>query len=223
MAVSNVPGAAQAAATGTVKPQPPETKNQPAQQPAAATAAVAADTFEKSNAPAAGVYTRDRSAIARLNQAKQAYLDNLQNMVTELLQQVSRNAMVTGEGPILSTTDASRIRGVWDLLVDNGDGTFSFAPNLSAEAQEALRARAAEDLGEDGFWGVNQTSQRILDFAKAVTGGNPAKIDRMREMAQAAFDSAAQMVGGQLPQISRDTYDAVMRGFDEWAAEAGVG
>ena len=77
-----------------------------------------------------------------------------------------------------------------------------------------------EDISEDGYYGVKKTSQRILDFAKAITGGDPSKIEKMREMAQQAFDSVRELMGGELPEISQQTYDAVMKGFDEWAAEA---
>ena len=74
------------------------------------------------------------------------------------------------------------------------------------------------DIAEDGYWGVSQTSQRILDFATALTGGDPDKIEEMRAAFQKGFKQAEKTWGGQLPDISQRTYDAVMKGFDDMAA-----
>ena len=67
------------------------------------------------------------------------------------------------------------------------------------------------------WWGVNQTSERILSFAKALTGGDPDKIEEMREAFEKGFKEATKSWGKELPEISQKTYDAVMKGFDEWA------
>ena len=41
---------------------------------------------------------------------------------------------------------------------------------------EATRAQAQADIADDGYWGVDQTSDRILDFAKALSGNDPEKL-----------------------------------------------
>ena len=188
-------------------------------------AVLAGDTFEKSDPPkkSSGVYSRDTVKLAQLNASEQAYIQNLQTLVSELLNQSGKSGAADGQGSFSASAggiDPTKVNSLWDLLVDNGDGTFSFDPSLSVEDQERLIAKAKEDIGEDGYYGVKQTSQRILDFAKAVTGGDPSKIEKMREMAQQAFDSVKELAGGKLPDISQQTYDAVMKGFDEWAAGA---
>ena len=190
--------------------------------------AVAADSFEKSDTQtkSSGVYTRDTVKLAQISAADKAYIQNLQNLVSELLNQAGRGGASNGQGGFTASSggiDPGRVQSYWDLLVDNGDGTFSFDPSLSVEDQERLIAKAQEDIGENGYYGVKQTSERILDYAKAITGGDPSKIEQMREMAQKAFDSVRDLMGGELPEISQQTYDAVMKGFDEWAAEAAAG
>lgn len=188
----------------------------------AAALAPPSDSYEKSSSKAVdtGVYKRDTATIAQLNKSQQAYIDNLRNMVGQLMNQVNKGSMAGGGNKFHGGLNINKVDSYWDLLVDNGDGTFSFDPRLSPEAQDALRAKAQEDISEDGYWGVKQTSQRILDYAKAITGGDPSKIGEMRKMAQAAFDDVARIMGGKLPQLSQDTYDAVMKGFDEWEASA---
>lgn len=88
---------------------------------------------------------------------------------------------------------------------------------------EALAQKKAQELiSEDGYWGVNKTSERILDFAKALSGGDPEKIDLLRDAFQKGYDEAEKIWGGKLPEISQQTHEKVMQGFDDWAAQAGI-
>jgi len=85
---------------------------------------------------------------------------------------------------------------------------------------EADRAYAQELISEDGFFGVKQTTARIMDFAKALVGENASEeqIENMRAAVQKGFDQVARMFGGfdNLPDVSKQTYDAIMKAFDEW-------
>ena len=82
---------------------------------------------------------------------------------------------------------------------------------------QLAKSEAQALISEDGYWGVNQTSQRILDFAKALSGGDPSKIELLKDAFQKGFDQAEALWGGKLLVISYETYDRVMRGFEEWA------
>ena len=90
--------------------------------------------------------------------------------------------------------------------------------NLSVDLE--TKKAAQEAISEDGYWGVNQTSDRIIDFAKALTGGDPDKIEEMRSAFEKGFKKAGKTWGGDLPDISQRTYDAVMEKFDKMAEEA---
>ncbi|RKM55976.1 hypothetical protein D6855_15745 [Butyrivibrio sp. CB08] len=79
----------------------------------------------------------------------------------------------------------------------------------------ATKAQAQEDISEDGYWGVKQTSERILDFAKALAGDDPDKLEQMRAAFEKGYKQAEKTWGGELPEISKNTFDAVMKGFDE--------
>jgi hypothetical protein len=164
-------------------------------------------------------YKRDKAAIAEIRMKDRAYIQNLQNLVDQLVNQVNANNVAGGGNKFMyNRIDSSQVDSFWDLLVDNGDGTFSFHPDLSPEAQNALIAKAQEDIGENGYYGVKQTSQRLIAFAKAVTGGDPSKIDMMREYIDKGFNEVKKMFGGSLPDICNQTYAAVMQGLDDWAA-----
>lgn len=85
------------------------------------------------------------------------------------------------------------------------------------EVTEEMRAEAQEMIDEGGYYSVEEVASRILDFAVAITGGDPAQIDLMRNAIQRGFDQAERMFGGELPEITHETHAAVMNGFDEWA------
>lgn len=82
-------------------------------------------------------------------------------------------------------------------------------------------AQAKEDVSEDGYWGVEQTSERIYSFAYALTGGDPSKADEMLKAVEKGFKLATKDWGDELPDISQKTMDAVREKFKAWQ-ETGV-
>ncbi len=85
-----------------------------------------------------------------------------------------------------------------------------------------LTPEAARDLiAEDGYFGVEQTSDRILTAAVALAGSDPEKLDQIKAGIDKGFEMAAQALGGTLPDISSQTYDAIMEKLDTWAQGQG--
>ena len=91
------------------------------------------------------------------------------------------------------------------------------------EVDPEIVAQAQRDIADDGYFGVEQTSRRILDFARAISGGDPSRINVLRDAVERGFQAAERAWGGSLPEISRQTLEAVRQGFDDWAAEPRVG
>lgn len=104
----------------------------------------------------------------------------------------------------------------------NANDIWSFLRSGNFTVDPATKAQAQADIAEDGYWGVNQTSDRIIQFANALTGGDPDKIESMREAFKNGYAQAEKTWGGSLPEISQKTYDAVMEKFDKLAADAGL-
>lgn len=84
----------------------------------------------------------------------------------------------------------------------------------------ATVAQAKKDVADDGYWGVEQTADRIVSFAKALTGGDTSKIEEMRAAIEKGFKAATKTWGDKLPDISSKTYDRVNELLDEWSKEA---
>jgi hypothetical protein len=84
---------------------------------------------------------------------------------------------------------------------------------------DEARAEAEKMISEDGEWGVKAVSSRIVDFAKAISGGDKSRLGELRNAIEEGFKQAEKAFGGTLPDISRKTYDEVMKQLDEWEKE----
>ena len=146
---------------------------------------------------ASKTYTQNTELVNRMKADAAAHAQQLQNIVTQLMSK---------QGQTYNTAN-----GIWSFL---SGGDF--------KVDAATKAQAQKDISEDGYWGVNQTSDRIIDFAKALTGGDPSKIEEMRDAFKKGYKMAEDTWGGKLPDISKQTYDAVMEKFDQMAEEAGL-
>ena len=140
-------------------------------------------------------YKQNTAMIDKLKADAEARTAQLRSLVEK---------MFTKQGQTLGTAD-----DMWKFLAS---GDFEVDP--------AVKAQAQEDISEDGYWGVEQTSERILSFAKALTGGDPDLIDEMQEAFEKGFEEATKSWGKELPEISQKTYDAVMEKFEAWRNEA---
>ena len=141
------------------------------------------------------IYKQDTALINKLKADVEARTSQFRSLVEKL---------IMGQGNAIGTAD-----DIWSFL-RKGDFTVD----------AATKAQAQADIAEDGYWGVEQTSDRIIDFAKALTGGDPDKIEEMKEAFEKGFKQAEKTWGGELPEISKKTYDAVFEKFDAWAAES---
>ena len=79
-------------------------------------------------------------------------------------------------------------------------------------------AKAKEDVSEDGYYGVKQTSQRLFDFAAALAGDDVDKMKEMQEAMMKGFKMAEKAWGEELPDISKKTIDAANQLFDDYYA-----
>ena len=179
-----------------------ETQTKPATEKAAENSAkTKADSgvvYEPSKTETAAstkkIYKPDTALINKLKADAEARTAQLRSLVEKIM---------LGQGNAIGTAD-----DMWSFLRTG---------NFTVDA--ATKAQAQADIAEDGYWGVNQTSDRIVDFAKALTGGDPDKIEEMREAFKKGFKQAEETWGGELPEISQKTYDAVLEKFDAWAEE----
>lgn len=93
-----------------------------------------------------------------------------------------------------------------------------FSPENLKNVSAADIAQAKEDVSEDGYWGVKQTSQRLFDFASALAGDDVEKMKEMQAAMEKGFKNATKAWGGELPGICQDTMKAANKLFDDYYA-----
>lgn len=152
--------------------------------------------YEKSSAANTITKTKDNSAIvAKLKADTEARTAQMRSLVQQMMGQ---------QGKAIGTAD-----DMWKFLAG---GNFTVSAAAKAEAQKAI--------ADDGYWGVNQTSDRILEFAKALSGDDPSKADELLAAFKKGYKMATGSWGSKLPDISSRTYDAVVEKFDAWKNES---
>ena len=122
----------------------------------------------------------------------------------------------------------AQLRGLVEKLLLKQGGTFENAKGLAnlyrkLEVDEETRAQAQEDISEDGYWGIEQTSDRIVSFAKALAGDNLELAQQMVEAVKEGFKQAGEEWGEDLPEISNQTMEATFKKLDEWIKSLGGG
>lgn len=153
--------------------------------------------YEKSSASKAssknGIYSKS-DIVARMKKDTETRTAQLKSLVEK---------MMASQGNKIGQAD-----DMWRFLAK---GNFTVSADVKAQAQA--------DIAEDGYWGVKQTSDRIVEFAKALTGGDSSKAEEMRAAFEKGFKAATGAWDSKLPGISQQTYDAVMEKFDDWAGK----
>ena len=152
--------------------------------------------YEKSSESNKVTAKDNKAIIAKLKADAEERTSQLRSIVEQL---ITKQGTAFGK----ATDDE-----MWKFLA-KGDFT------VSAD----VKAQAEADIAEDGYWGVEQTSDRILDFAKALAGNDPEKAEEMLEAFKEGFKQATKTWGDELPEISQRTYDAVQEKFEAWKNE----
>lgn len=107
-------------------------------------------------------------------------------------------------------------------LGKNDDSIWKFMASGNFTVDAKTKAEAQSAISEDGYWGVKQTSQRIFDFALALSGGDDDKMDEMLAAFEKGFKQATKAWGSTLPDISQRTYDAVQDLFRNYKTPSDV-
>ena len=146
------------------------------------------------------IYNKD-AIISKLKADQQSRLESMQSLVEKLLNKQK------------GTFDLASLMKKDDVSGLNLSATFAeAAKNADPETIKA----AQESISEDGYWGVNKTSDRLVSMAIALSGGDSSKADEMMAAIQKGYDRATSAWGKELPDICKDTLEATKQKMDDW-------
>ncbi len=86
------------------------------------------------------------------------------------------------------------------------------------EVDPEVQAQAAEDISEDGYWGIEQTSERMLDFAMALAGNDSAHADALMDAVKEGYKQAAGIWGDEdsMPELCKKTLERTLEKMEAW-------
>lgn len=152
--------------------------------------------YEKSNETkkdsANQIYNKD-NVIAKLKADQQSRLDSMNSLVQKLLGKQAEK---------------------FDLA--NGSNLAETFRQVAGKVDQQTIDEAKASVAEDGYWGVNQTSDRLVSMAIALAGGDTDKADTMMAAIEKGYKQATKAWGEDLPQICQDTMDATRQKMDDW-------
>ena len=123
-------------------------------------------------------------------------------------------------GTHMNASDYGSLRElIVNLLEEQGVTTQIASGDTSIDFRDLTPTQAQELISEDGYFGVAQTSDRIFQLSISLMGNDPEKLQEIKESVTKGFEMAKEALGGYLPEISMQTYDAVMEKLDAWAQD----
>lgn len=93
----------------------------------------------------------------------------------------------------------------------------------SVDLDTETKTEAAKMISDNGDWGISAVSSRIVNFAKALAGGDPSKFKELKKAIEKGFEQAREALGGVLPDICQKTYDETMKKLNEWGSTENTG
>lgn len=186
-AINNV-SSGYSGSTSNVSSSRTSTSNQAIGNQASSSNNVAA-VYEKSTSSSS--HKMDTATIAKLKQDAEQRTQQLRSIVEK---------MMTKQG----------------IAFTNASDMYAFLRSGNYEVDAATKSQAQADIAEDGYWGVEQTSERLVSFAKALSGGDTSKADELIAAVQKGFDKATEAWGDKLPDLCQKTLDATIEKLNKW-------
>ena len=187
-------------------------------QGAATTWSSEAATYEKGSTQPSATYNikkmskEERAAL--VNQLK-ADSEQRQNQFLDIVRKtISGQANAFGTAHDFTSWEPASFEAsdsIWKTLASG---------NFTVDA--ATKAQAQKDIGEDGYWGVKQTSQRLFDFASVLAGDDVDKMKEMQAAMEKGFKQATKSWDRKLPSISQDTLSAANKLFEDYYNSKGI-
>jgi hypothetical protein len=115
----------------------------------------------------------------------------------------------------------SQLREMVRQMLERQGLTFQDLKGFDGEivVDEQARTEAAAAIAEGGPLSAEAVSDRIVEFAKAISGGDKTKLDTLRSAIDKGFSEAERILGGNLPEISHKTRELINEKLADWENE----
>ena len=116
------------------------------------------------------------------------------------------------------STKNEQLQNLVTKLLGKQAGKYTKLADLfkDIQADPATIEQAQKDIADDGYWGVEQTSDRLVSMAQALSGGDTSKADTLIAAIKKGFDEETEAGGDKLPDICQKTIDAAVKKMEAW-------
>ena len=116
------------------------------------------------------------------------------------------------------STKNEQLQNLVTKLLGKQAGKYTKLADLfkDIQADPATIEQAQKDIADDGYWGVEQTSDRLVSMAQALSGGDTSKADTLIADIKKGFDEATEAWGDKRPDICQKTIDAAVKKMEAW-------
>ncbi len=150
--------------------------------------------------------------IEKLKADAEARMERLRSIIEKILnrQYCKIKGIPVEQNDVDFLTGLKTDSGLTEALKGIRDGDLPVDPEVSAQA--------AEDISENGYWGVEQTSERMVQFAIAISGDDPQYADKLMDAVKEGYKQVADMFGGddQMPEICKQTLSRTLEKMEAW-------
>ncbi len=150
-------------------------------------------------------YSYDKATVDKLIAESNSKISAFKEMLQTLLaKQADRN------GGVISS-EKTGMEALLENATVGEDGMVHFN-------REDVEAAGLGEFDENGYWGVEQTAQRIFDMAIAFAGNDENLLAKMKDSISQAFGEVEDLFGGEgkLPDVSYRTRDRINEMFEEY-------
>ncbi len=151
----------------------------------------AAVVYQKSSKDAVKTAKANLDIVNKMKADLQKRKDQLRSLVDQMLNKQGK-----------AFNDATNM---WEML---RTGKLEVSPEVAQQAQA--------DIAEDGYWGVEQTSDRLVEFAKGLAGNDTAFADELLAAMKKGFEQATGEWGDKLPDLCQRTMEAAEEKMIAW-------
>ncbi|MBL3520907.1 hypothetical protein H0A43_10500 [Arcobacter lanthieri] len=171
-----------------------------------------AENTQNSQVPKQNEQEKSVDEIINNSATKVAISMNAQYILFEM-----NAAKMTKDNTFGQLTATKAQQGVLDFLGGTGkiyNMTLADIGYKGKPILELTKEEATDLVGENGFFGIKQTSDRVSGFAIGIAGDNLDNLAKVREGIVKGFEEAEKMFGGQLPEISYKTQERTLALID---------
>jgi len=166
-------------------------------------------------------------ANARANEVSQK--DKKEDIVATMEKAAVEVSLSMNAQIVLFSMDATQLnkdnitgqKEIFDFLSGKILADGSSLENIGYEGKPITELKpdeASELIGDNGFFGVTQTSDRVAQFALSFSD-DPEIIKQTLEGIKQGFKEAEELWGGELPEISYKTQERTIQLIEERLAE----